>query len=248
MIPAHCGSAVFRYRGLKMVGSLNRPAGPEGKRFPAVLLLHGFPGAEKAVDLQRELMKRGVASLALHFCGAWGSEGQYSFTGLVPQARSALRYLSGRDFVDPKRLAVFGFSMGGWTALNLAARADGLKAVAAAAPVGGIETTGPETRGHIEHLCRPLRIKSVDFLHRDLLKAMRRHDPTRSAARLRCPLLLVHGDADELVSFDVSRRLYAAALVPKKFIRAPGSRHDFLDRRDWLSRTVAVWLARELSC
>lgn len=247
MNPAHCGSAVFSYKGLKMVGSLNRPAGRQGQRFPAVLLLHGFPGAEKSVDLQRELMKRGIASLALHFCGAWGSEGEYSFAGLVPQARAALAYLKSRDFVDRKRVALFGFSMGGWTALNLAGSSDGLKAVVAAAPVGGIETTGPQTRGHIEHLARPLRFKSVDHLYKDLLKAMRRYDPTRSVRRLRCPLLLVHGDADELVSFDVSRRLYAAARVPKKFIRAPGSRHDFLDRREWFVRVVAGWLAGRLS-
>src|SRR5438874_1864333 len=110
----HSGAAVFRFQGRKMIGVLNRPEGKEGERFPAVLFLHGFPGAEKNVDIQRRLLQRRIASFSLHFCGAWGSEGTYSFTGLVDQARAGLRFLRSRPFIDPSRVAVFGFSMGAW--------------------------------------------------------------------------------------------------------------------------------------
>src|SRR4051794_4059116 len=117
----HSGATVLRYKGKKLLGVLNRPAGADGgRRFPGVLFLHGFPGAEKNVDIQRRLLKLGIASFALYFSGAWGSEGEYRFTTLVPQARAALKFLATREFVDPRRLAVFGFSMGGWAALNAA--------------------------------------------------------------------------------------------------------------------------------
>src|SRR5438874_502338 len=139
---------VFRYGAKKLVGVAYQPR-QRRRRAPAVLFLHGYPGSEQNVDIRRRLMERGVASFALHFAGAWGSEGFYSFTSLAEQAAAALRHLREMDFVDPERTAAFGFSMGGWTALHLGAADSRLKAVAAVAPVGGAEMLGPRTREFI---------------------------------------------------------------------------------------------------
>ena len=117
---------------------------------------------------------------------------------------------------------------------------------AALAPVGGPELVGPDSRQTIAHLCRPLRNRSADFLFRDFIVSVRRLDPARCVARLSCPLLLVHGRADEIVPFPSSERIFAAAREPKTFVRVPGARHDFLDRRDWLARLVSGWLVRQL--
>ncbi len=229
-----------------MVGVLSRPAGPAGRKFPAVLFLHGFPGSEKNVDIQRALLKLGVATFSPHFAGTWGSDGLYSFSGLTSQAAAALRYLSSRDFVDQKRLAVFGFSMGGWTALNLAAKARTLKAVAAVSPVRGPEMIDENIRGNIAHLGLCVRKRSIDALVKDFIATMRREDVTQAVASLSCPLLLVHGNADEVVPFPGSRLIIEAAPSPKTFVIAQGARHDFLDRREWLTRLVARWLIRRL--
>lgn len=159
---AHSGTEVFRVLGQKMLATYHRPQGPEGKRFPAVLFLHGFPGSEKSVDVQRALMARGIASLAPSFHGAWGSGGKYRFTTLVPQARAALRKMRSLEFVDPRRVAVYGFSMGGWTALNLAAAEPALKCVVAVAPAGGPEMIGPGNRPLVAHLSHALNAPPVD--------------------------------------------------------------------------------------
>lgn len=244
-LPAHSGATALKSRGLRLIGVLNRPAGPEKKRFPAVLFLHGFPGAEKNVDVQRRLMERGVASFAPHFSGSWGSDGRYAFSTLVPQAAVFLKFLRGLDFVDPERVAVFGFSMGGWAALNLAARAEGLRAVCAVAPVGGGEMVGRHTSGFVARACRTLRVGSHAALAKDFAAAVRKHDPAVSASRLACPILLVHGDQDGVVPAGVSKRIKAAA--PKaKLVLARGANHDFLDRRAWLTRLTADWLAARL--
>jgi fermentation-respiration switch protein FrsA (DUF1100 family) len=58
--------------------------------------------------------------------------------------------------------------------------------------------------------------------------------------------LLVHGDADDVVPSAVSRRLYALARPPKKLVVSDGAKHDFLDRRDWLSRLTSDWLSGRL--
>jgi dipeptidyl aminopeptidase/acylaminoacyl peptidase len=242
----HSGATILRYKGDKLLGVLNRPDGRETQKFPGVLFLHGFPGAEKNVDVQRRLLALGVASFALHFSGAWGSEGEYRFSSLVPQARAALKFLATREFVDARRLAVFGFSMGGWAALNLASRVPGLRAVAAISPVGGPEMIGPRNLEFIKRLSRPLRAPKPAALMADFRSSMRKFDPHQAVTRRTCPLLLVHGDEDVTVPALISRRLHVEARAPKKLVIAKGARHDFLDRRDWLTRLTADWLAKQL--
>lgn len=244
-LPAHCSTAVLRVRGEKTLGTLSRPAGPEGRRFPAVLFLHGFPGSEKNVDIQRLLLKKGIASFAPHFAGAWGSAGTYRFTTLVAQAKAFLRFMASRDFVDSRRLAVLGFSMGGWTALNLAAREPRLRACAAIAPVGGPEMAGRGTLAFVKRLSRPLNAPAPRALAADFDRAVRSQNAHAAAVRLGKKLLLVHGTADDVVPCAVSRRM-AAANPAARLVLARGARHDFLDRRERLSRLCASWLASRL--
>lgn len=242
----HSSVELLPFRGVKMVGVLNRPEGPENKKFPAVLFLHGLPGSEKNVDIQRELLKRGVASFAPHFCGAWGSGGFYQISDLVAQARASLKFMRAQSFVDGDRIGVFGFSMGGWTALNMASLEPAVRTAVAVAPVGGPEVLSKDTRAAIAHLSRSLRIKSEPRFYRDFIKSIEKGDPAKSVARFKRPLLLVHGSADEVVFPAVSERLFAAAKGPKKLVRAQGAHHDFLDRRPWLTRVVADWFEKNL--
>jgi dipeptidyl aminopeptidase/acylaminoacyl peptidase len=244
---AHSGTLVLRVRGERMLAGYHRPAGPARRRFPAVLFLHGFPGSEKSVDVQRALLARGVASLAPSFHGGWGSGGTYRFTTLVPQARAALRALRRLDFVDPRRVALYGFSMGGWTALNLAAEEPGLRGVAAVAPAGGPEIVGPGTRAFIAHLRRPLNAPPTGELLADFRRALAENDPARAVARSRTPLLLVHGEADATIPVEVSRRLARLAAGPARLVVRRGVGHEFLDERAALARLVSRFLAERLA-
>ncbi len=243
---AHSGTAIFRVLGRRMLAPYHRPAGPRGRRFPAVLFLHGFPGLEKSVDVQRALMERGVASVAPCFLGAWGSGGEYRFTTLVAQARAALRAAKRLDFVDPGRVAVYGFSMGGWTALNLAAAEPSLRAVLAVAPCGGPEILGPGTRRFLARFSRPLNAPKTDVLLADFRAALRRFDPAKSVARVEPPLLLAHGDRDETIPLAVSRRLASLAPRGTRLAVVEGGDHGLLERRRTLAGLAAVWLASRL--
>lgn len=229
-----------------MLVHYHRPAGPEGKRFPAVLFLHGFPGSEKSVDIQRDLMAKGIASIAPSFLGAWGSSGRYRFTTLPDQARAALAAARRLPFVNPRRVAVFGFSMGGWTALNAAARDPKLRAVVAVAPVGGPEMIGPDLMSFITRLSRPLNTLAPKALAADFKKAVTTLDPGLAVRRIKAPLLLVHGDADRTIPALVSRRIAGNAGGTVRLVIERGAAHDFLDRRARLTRLCSGFLRKSL--
>lgn len=243
---AHGGTEIFKLAGGRMLVHYHRPSGPAGKRFPTVLFLHGFPGSEKSVDVQRALMAKGVASVAPSFLGAWGSGGKYRFTTLPAQAAAALAAAKRLPFVDPRRVALFGFSMGGWTALNAAAKAPGLRAVVAVAPVGGPEMIGPGTLDFITRLSRPLVTIPPKPLAADFKKAVTQGDPGRAASKIKAPLLLVHGDADETIPALVSKRIAGCAAGPVRLVIERGATHDFLDRRERLTALCAGFLAKNL--
>jgi dipeptidyl aminopeptidase/acylaminoacyl peptidase len=210
-------------------------------------MLHGFPGSEQNVDVQRALLDEGIASLRLHFQGAWGSGGFYRFSTLIDQAKAGLRRLSRRKEVDSRRLGVFGFSMGGWAALNLAGASKTVKAAAAVSPVGGPEMVLPSNDPFIRRHCEPLRVASPGGLVRDFRSAVRRFDPAAAVAKTKAPILLIHGTADELIPVAVSERLRAAAGPGRcRLVRAAGADHSYLDRRTWLARRVSRWLASTL--
>src|SRR5580698_8925276 len=88
---------------------------------PTVILLHGFPGYEQNIDLAQSLRRDGWNVLAMHYRGAWGSEGAFSFTHCVEDAGAMLAYVLdpanvAKFHIDPRRIVVVGHSMGGFLA------------------------------------------------------------------------------------------------------------------------------------
>lgn len=110
----------FQSHGAKLNGHiyLANGAGPH----PTVVLLHGFPGNEKNLDLAQALRRVGFNVMFFHYRGAWGSGGEFSFVNVVEDVASALTYLRNPETaaqyrIDPKRLSLVGHSMGGFAAL-----------------------------------------------------------------------------------------------------------------------------------
>lgn len=107
-------------------------AGPH----PTVILLHGWPGNEKNLDLARSAQRAGWNALTFNYRGAWGSPGTWSFTHCAEDTEAALAYLrrpevAERFGIAPGRIAVVGHSLGGWLAVRLAAKDRGLIGAAA---------------------------------------------------------------------------------------------------------------------
>jgi uncharacterized protein len=92
-------------------------AGPH----PGVVLLHGFPGNEQNLDLAQAIRRAGFNVLTLHYRGAWGSPGDFSFAHAAEDSDAAVSFMTGnaaKYAVDPARIFVIGHSMGGWLAAS----------------------------------------------------------------------------------------------------------------------------------
>ncbi len=118
-------------------------AGPH----PILLILHGWPGNEKNLDLAQAARRDGWVAVTFNYRGSWGSPGRFAFAHVLEDTAAALAHLrdpaiAARLRADPKRIVVAGHSMGGWAALHTAASDRRLLGVAAisAADMGAMAT------------------------------------------------------------------------------------------------------------
>ena len=111
---------------------------------PTVLLLHGFPGNERNLDLAQEIRRHGWNVLYFNYRGAWGSQGAFSFSHGIEDtamARAHVRQpeVASRLRLDVTRLVLIGHSMGGFLAVQGGANDSSVMAVGliSAADLGG---------------------------------------------------------------------------------------------------------------
>ncbi|HTT33900.1 MAG TPA: alpha/beta fold hydrolase [Methylomirabilota bacterium] len=93
---------------------------------PVVLLMHGFPGNEKNLDLAYSLYRAGWNVLIPHYRGAWGSAGNFSFSNAIEDTHTAIQFMRDAENAkkyrsDPKRIVLIGHSMGGFMVASAAA-------------------------------------------------------------------------------------------------------------------------------
>jgi pimeloyl-ACP methyl ester carboxylesterase len=109
-----------------IAATLNMPDSTEP--VAAVLLLHGFGSSKDEVGgmyarVATALAQKGIASLRIDFAGFGKSEGDTGATtidGQLAQAKAAFAVLKSTKGVDPNRMGVLGFSLGGGIATLLA--------------------------------------------------------------------------------------------------------------------------------
>jgi pimeloyl-ACP methyl ester carboxylesterase len=78
-----------------------------------VILLHGFPGNEKNLDLAQDIRRAGWDVLYFNYRGSWGSPGDFSPVAYLRQPENAKRLRA-----DPARIVLIGHSMGGFMAVQ----------------------------------------------------------------------------------------------------------------------------------
>ncbi len=147
---------------LNAIAYLAPGAGPH----PAVVLLHGFPGNERNLDLAQSLRRAGYNVLYFNYRGAWGSPGTFSFAHAMEDAQAAVSYLrtpanAARLRTDPARLILIGHSMGGMIASVVAAKDPAIYGVVLISAADMAGRTLPAVESGHQRLALPVVAKAL---------------------------------------------------------------------------------------
>lgn len=235
--------------GIEIPGYLTLPPGvSEAKNLPAIVMPHGGPEAryEWGFDwIAQFFAQRGFVVLQPNFRGSSGygdewflNNGFQSWKVSVGDVCDGARWLIARGMADPDKLAIFGWSYGGYAALQAnVLDADLFKAVIAVAPVTDLRLYRNQSAIHAN-----------SFLVADMIGKgphLEEGSPAQRAKSFKAPVLMFHGTSDFNVEIDQSRRMYKElrrARIPSELVVYPDLRHDLLDgtaRADLLRKSEA---------
>jgi fermentation-respiration switch protein FrsA (DUF1100 family) len=173
-----------------------------------VLFFHGNGGnISHRIEKIRHLFYPEISSLMIDYHGYGKSHGKPSEEACYLDALTSWEYLvSGRHF-EPNQIILFGESLGGAVAVDLATRKD----------VGAmiLESTFPNIGLVANRFFPGLSV---------LLK--RKFDSLSKISGVHVPLLQLHGDQDDLVPYELGQRLFEAANRPKEFFTIKGAHHN----------------------
>jgi len=217
--------------GVELRGVLHLPA---GRAASAVLLCHGMLSSKdgtKQVALARALCEQGQAALRFDFQGRGESGGDLlglSLTRELLDARAALAELRRR--AGAGRVGVVGSSLGGAVGLLLAAEQP-VHALVTWAGVGRADLLAERVVGR-EALARWARdgvlVLEGAPVGYGLVEDGRRVDLPAAAARVRCPWLILHGEADPVVPLADARLLHQASGGRAELEVLPGGDHQLV--------------------
>ncbi len=177
---------------------------------PKVLLW--FHGNAENIGMGLEQMKAlsllGTNILAIDYRGYGKSEGSPNEAGVFRDGEAAYRYLMETRHFAPRNIFIYGHSLGGAVATEIAFRHE----------CGGliVESSFTSMREMARHV---MKIPFMEYVTKS------RFDSIAKIAKIRAPVMIIHGREDKLIPFSMGERLYAAAHEPKTFL-ATQSGHD----------------------
>lgn len=180
---------------------------------PTILYFHGNGGNITNIDwVGRRFAERDYNILLFDYRGYGRSEGScVSEIELYADGDAAVAFLIDEKKIDPSRIVLYGQSLGTTVAADLASR----KQYGAV-----ILESGLSSASSIARVALPWLPSALHFLGRN------RFDSARKLAQVKSPVLVTHGDPDEVLPTEEGRKLFAAAMEPKKLIIVPGAGHN----------------------
>jgi len=186
------------------------PAEHPGDR--CLLYLHGSAlNIAANITHARRFQRLGFSVFLVSYRGYGKSDGMFpSETTIYSDARAAWSYLTEQKGIDPGSILIYGHSLGGAVAIELATNhpeAGGLIIEAAFTSIADLAREIPKYR----------------FFPLDLI-VHQRFESIKKVGRLQVPVLYLHGTSDQLVPPEMSRELYQQTASAKqlKFIKGGG--------------------------
>ena len=194
--------------GTMVPAYLTLPPGSDGRNLPAIVMPHGGPTSRDRWGfdwLPQFFASRGYAVLQPNYRGSYGygdawyqKNGFQSWRTAISDVNDAGRWLVSQGIADASKLGIFGWSYGGYAALQSSVLdPDLFKAVVAVAPVTDLAQLVQESTRFTSH--RLVREFVGEGPH------VREGSPAQHADRIKAPVLLFHGEFDSNVRVQESR-------------------------------------------
>jgi fermentation-respiration switch protein FrsA (DUF1100 family) len=151
----------------------------------------------------------GINMLIFDYRGYGRSAGKISESGTYLDGIAAVEFLGRRYHVPPRKLVIFGRSLGAAVAAETATRFEVL-ALILESPFVSV----PEMAGAVFPLLPVGPLLTTQYNTLEKVK------------RVKSPLLILHGDRDEVVPFSQGRKVFEAAAEPKRFYTIAGAGHN----------------------
>ncbi len=207
--------------GTILPGYLTLPLNSTGKKLPTVIYPHGGPHARDSWGFDpvvQFMASRGYAVVQVNFRGSTGYGMDWYEAGLrnwgtvmVDDVISSTKWAIAEGIADPAHTSIVGWSFGGYAALMSAIREPELyRSVVSIAGVSDLRLLASEWRssyGGGDWAAYALGDDSSE---------LRAGSPTRGAARIKAPVLLIHGDNDTQAGVDHSKRMARVLKGEKK--------------------------------
>ena len=230
------------YAGSTLAAYLRVPPGPPP---PIVVMIPGLDSVKEELQATAEhMLRRGLAVIAIDGPGQGEAEYEFPIEPAYERVVTAVAdYLKGRDDVDPDRIGVFGVSLGGYYAARSAAYEPRVRAaVELAGPYRfdlDWDTLPPQTRTTFQQRSGAASRAQA----RERAAALTLED---AAARISCPLLVVHGGRDRLIPPYHAERLAREAPGAELMMDPDGS-HGLTNHAFESRAAMADWLASHLA-
>jgi len=180
-----------------------------GEKQPAMLWFYGNGENIAAIwPIIRDFRPKHAALLVVDYPGYGASDGKATEAGMYEAADLSYDVLSRRPEVDPKRIYVYGRSLGSAAATYVAAKHE----------VAGLILESPFTSA------RGMAARHYRFVPRFLVRMSL--DNIGRMPRIHCPTLVFHGTSDMLVPMKMGQDVAAAAGGPVEFVMIEGSGHN----------------------
>jgi len=233
---------------------LTLPPGRDPRNLPAVILPHGGPSArdEWGFDwLAQYLAHLGYAVLQPNYRGSAGfgdqwlqQNGYRSWQISIGDVTAGARWLAAQGIANPQRMAIVGWSYGGYAALQAGVTEPGLfKAIVAIAPVTDLQQLKDDQRGFSDSRNFAEVIGTGPHITQG--------SPLQNVSRMAAPVMLFHGSRDLNVRAIHSERMdrdLRSAGKQSELVVFPGLEHDLSDStaRTRMLREIRAFLATEL--
>jgi dipeptidyl aminopeptidase/acylaminoacyl peptidase len=236
--------------GMRIPAYLVTPKGVPAKNLPTVLVIHGGPWARDYWGFNGEaqfLANRGYAVLMPNFRGSTGygkaflnaGNKQWGTGSMQHDLTDAARYLIGEGIADPKKIAIYGGSYGGYATLaGLAFTPDVYAAGISYVGPSNILTLLKSIPPYWAPIVKIFDVRVGDPDNPDDLKRLEAQSPLNSARNITAPLLVIQGANDPRVNRGESDQIVVAMRDlgrTVEYMVAPDEGHGFAGRENRLA-------------